>query len=266
VELNALKCMIFSSLHERRRSTLLFCDQRRRDSRATQRLLSQPPWTNLPARWPDRAMRVRTEGHACSTRRAQSTTVKELAHATALVTRRARAANLGGPVSRSAASTGQHVGDAAGPASLAWSPASPMTLCTPTPTTRRATTPAEESVRHAVALQLIINRELGLNFTENPRPGSFAITELTNLVEAAVYEEFDRISDRAAACSARWTPCTSAAGSERRAATTSASSTTARCRRSASTPPSRARAGRHRADSRKHRITDRGDAHGHRRP
>ena len=58
------------------------------------------------------------------------------------------------------------------------------------------TTPTEESVRRAVAIQLIINRELGLNFTENPWQGSFAIDELTDLVEAAVYEEFDRISER----------------------------------------------------------------------
>ncbi|MBS1881087.1 MAG: methylmalonyl-CoA mutase, partial [Actinobacteria bacterium] len=58
------------------------------------------------------------------------------------------------------------------------------------------TTPTEESVRRAVAIQLIINRELGLNFTENPWQGSFAIEGLTDLVEAAVYEEFERISER----------------------------------------------------------------------
>jgi methylmalonyl-CoA mutase len=58
------------------------------------------------------------------------------------------------------------------------------------------TTPTEESVRRAVAIQLIINRELGLNHTENPWQGSFAIDALTDLVEAAVYEEFDRISER----------------------------------------------------------------------
>ena len=58
------------------------------------------------------------------------------------------------------------------------------------------TTPTEESVRRAVAIQLIINRELGLNFTENPWQGSFAIDALTDMVEAAVYEEFDRISER----------------------------------------------------------------------
>jgi isobutyryl-CoA mutase len=58
------------------------------------------------------------------------------------------------------------------------------------------TTPTEESVRRAVAIQLIINRELGLNFNENPWQGSFVINELTDLVERAVYEEFDRISER----------------------------------------------------------------------
>jgi methylmalonyl-CoA mutase len=58
------------------------------------------------------------------------------------------------------------------------------------------TTPTEQSVRRAVAIQLIINRELGLNHCENPWQGSFIINELTDLVEAAVYEEFERISDR----------------------------------------------------------------------
>src|SRR6201999_934233 len=58
------------------------------------------------------------------------------------------------------------------------------------------TTPTEESVRRAVAIQLIINRELGLNFCENPWQGSFIVSELTDLVERAVYEEFDRISER----------------------------------------------------------------------
>jgi methylmalonyl-CoA mutase len=58
------------------------------------------------------------------------------------------------------------------------------------------TTPTEESVRRAVAIQLIINRELGLNFTENPWQGSYIINELTDLVENAVYEEFERISER----------------------------------------------------------------------
>lgn len=58
------------------------------------------------------------------------------------------------------------------------------------------TTPTEESVRRAVAIQLIINRELGLNFNENPWQGSFVVDELTDLVEEAVYAEFERISER----------------------------------------------------------------------
>ena len=58
------------------------------------------------------------------------------------------------------------------------------------------TTPTEKSVRRAVAIQLIISRELGLNYCENPWQGSFIIEELTDLVEEAVYEEFDRISER----------------------------------------------------------------------
>ncbi len=58
------------------------------------------------------------------------------------------------------------------------------------------TTPTEESVRRALAIQLIINRELGLNFNENPWQGSYVIDALTDLVEKAVYEEFDRISER----------------------------------------------------------------------
>ena len=58
------------------------------------------------------------------------------------------------------------------------------------------TTPTEESVRRAVAIQMIINKELGLNFCENPWQGSFIVDELTNLVEEAVYQEFERISER----------------------------------------------------------------------
>jgi methylmalonyl-CoA mutase len=58
------------------------------------------------------------------------------------------------------------------------------------------TTPTEQSVRRAVAIQLIISRELGLNYCENPWQGSFIINELTDLVEEAVYREFDRISER----------------------------------------------------------------------
>ena len=58
------------------------------------------------------------------------------------------------------------------------------------------TTPTEQSVRRAVAIQLIISQELGLNFCENPWQGSFVIGELTDLVEEAVYQEFERISER----------------------------------------------------------------------
>jgi methylmalonyl-CoA mutase len=58
------------------------------------------------------------------------------------------------------------------------------------------TTPTEESVRRAVAIQLIIARELGLSMNQNPLQGSFVIDELTELVEEAVYEEFERLSDR----------------------------------------------------------------------
>lgn len=58
------------------------------------------------------------------------------------------------------------------------------------------TTPTEESVRRAMAIQLIINRELGLAKNENPLQGSFIIEELTHLVEEAVLSEFDRITER----------------------------------------------------------------------
>jgi methylmalonyl-CoA mutase len=58
------------------------------------------------------------------------------------------------------------------------------------------TTPTEESVRRAMAIQLIINKELGLAKNENPLQGSFIIEELTDLVEHAVLAEFDRITER----------------------------------------------------------------------
>ncbi|MDX1421052.1 MAG: methylmalonyl-CoA mutase family protein, partial [Rubricoccaceae bacterium] len=58
------------------------------------------------------------------------------------------------------------------------------------------TTPTEESVRRAMAIQLIINRELGLAKNENPLQGAYIIDELTDLVEEAVLQEFERISDR----------------------------------------------------------------------
>jgi methylmalonyl-CoA mutase len=58
------------------------------------------------------------------------------------------------------------------------------------------TTPTEQSVRRAVAIQMIISKELGLNYCENPWQGSYIINELTDLVEEAVYQEFERISER----------------------------------------------------------------------
>ncbi|RMG69566.1 MAG: methylmalonyl-CoA mutase [Bacteroidetes bacterium] len=58
------------------------------------------------------------------------------------------------------------------------------------------TTPTEESVRRAIAIQLIINRELGMTKNENPLQGAFIIEELTDLVEEAVLSEFDRITER----------------------------------------------------------------------
>ena len=58
------------------------------------------------------------------------------------------------------------------------------------------TTPTEASVRRAMAIQLIINKELGLAKNENPIQGAFIIEELTDLIEEAVYVEFDRITER----------------------------------------------------------------------
>jgi len=58
------------------------------------------------------------------------------------------------------------------------------------------TTPTDESVRRAMAIQMVINREWGLACNENPNQGSFIIDELTELVEQAVLAEFDRLSDR----------------------------------------------------------------------
>jgi methylmalonyl-CoA mutase len=58
------------------------------------------------------------------------------------------------------------------------------------------TTPTDESVRRAMAIQLIINKEWGLAKNENPNQGSFIIEELTDLVEEAVLQEFERISER----------------------------------------------------------------------
>jgi len=58
------------------------------------------------------------------------------------------------------------------------------------------TTPTAESVRRALAIQLIINREWGLAKNENPNQGAFIIDELTDLVEEAVLQEFERIAER----------------------------------------------------------------------
>ncbi len=58
------------------------------------------------------------------------------------------------------------------------------------------TTPTEESVRRAIAIQLIISKEFGLNKTDNPLQGSYLIEELSSLVEEAILREFERISDR----------------------------------------------------------------------
>jgi methylmalonyl-CoA mutase len=58
------------------------------------------------------------------------------------------------------------------------------------------TTPTEESVRRAIAIQLIINRELGLARNDNPLQGSFIVEELTELVEEAILTEFDRLTER----------------------------------------------------------------------
>lgn len=58
------------------------------------------------------------------------------------------------------------------------------------------TTPTEESVRRAMAIQMIINREFGLTKNENSLQGSFIVDELTDLVEEAVLQEFERINDR----------------------------------------------------------------------
>jgi methylmalonyl-CoA mutase len=58
------------------------------------------------------------------------------------------------------------------------------------------TTPTESSVRRAMAIQMIINKEWGLSMNENPLQGSYIIDELTDLVEEAVLVEFDRISER----------------------------------------------------------------------
>jgi methylmalonyl-CoA mutase len=90
------------------------------------------------------------------------------------------------------------------------------------------TTPTEESVRRALAIQLIINREWGLAKNENPLQGSFIVDELTDLVEEAVLMEFDR-SPPGAACWVPWRPATSAARSRKSPCTTRCSSTPGSC-------------------------------------
>ena len=96
------------------------------------------------------------------------------------------------------------------------------------------TTPTEESVRRAVAIQLVINRELGPELlNENPWQGSFIVEELTDLVEEAVLRRVREASRSVAACSARWRPATNAARSRKRACTTRCRSTPASIRSSA---------------------------------
>jgi methylmalonyl-CoA mutase len=97
------------------------------------------------------------------------------------------------------------------------------------------TTPTEDSVRRAMAIQLIINREWGLAKNENPNQGAFIIDELTELVEERCWPS-SRRSPSAAACWVRWKPATSAARSRKRACTTRCSSTPASTPSSASTP------------------------------
>jgi methylmalonyl-CoA mutase len=111
------------------------------------------------------------------------------------------------------------------------------------------TTPTEDSVRRAMAIQLIINREWGLAKNENPNQGAFIIDELTELVEEAVLAEFEKIAERGGVLG-RWKPATSAARSRKRACTTRCSSTPASTPSSASTPSATPRgpgAGTHRA-------------------
>jgi methylmalonyl-CoA mutase N-terminal domain/subunit len=96
------------------------------------------------------------------------------------------------------------------------------------------TTSTEESVRRAMAIQLIINREWGLAKNENPNQGAFIIDEPTDLVEEAALKEFEVISERGGVLGAMETG-TSAAISRKGRCTTSTRNTTARIRSSAST-------------------------------
>ena len=86
--------------------------------------------------------------------------------------------------------------------------------------------------RRAVAIQLIINRELGLTKSQNPWAGSFAIEYLTDLVEEAVYKEFDALSERGGVLGAMETMY-SAQRSRKSRSITKRASMTAACRLSA---------------------------------
>jgi methylmalonyl-CoA mutase len=73
-------------------------------------------------------------------------------------------------------------------------------------------------VRRAVAIQMLIDKELGLNFCEDPWRGSFIVYELTDLVEEAVYQEFERISERGGVLDEREMMRSSAAEKDQQAA------------------------------------------------
>ncbi len=94
------------------------------------------------------------------------------------------------------------------------------------------TTPTEDSVRRALAIQLVINREWGLAMNENPLQGSFVVEELTDLVEEAVLAELDRIDERGGVLGAMETGYQRGRIQTSRWSTSSAN-TTARCRSSA---------------------------------
>ena len=98
------------------------------------------------------------------------------------------------------------------------------------------TTPTEDSVRRAMAIQLIINREWGLAKNENPSQGAFIIEELTELVEEAVLAEFERIAERGGVLGAMETGYQRGKIQDEIACTTRCSSTPASCPSSASTP------------------------------
>ena len=100
------------------------------------------------------------------------------------------------------------------------------------------TTPTEESVRRAMAIQLIITKELGLAKNENPLQGSFIIEELTDLVEEAVLREFERISDRGGVLGAMETMYQRSKIQEESLLYETKKHSTASCRSSASTPSS----------------------------